>query len=254
MVSKMSTLHQQSDASAATLGEAVRLSVIIPCTPLDLEVGDLVKSLLANVKVEEVVLVGDSVEPIPPTPRLRILPSTASRAERLNLGAASTHGNALWFLHADSRLLETTVDCGVAALREHPSALLYFNLRFTGSRFTLMRLTELGVMLRSHLLRLPFGDQGFLGTKQTFLELGSYPEEAPFGEDHLLVWRAHQTGVPVLSTGASLETSPRKYQKHGWLAVTVTHIYNTAAQAIPELFKLISSRFGTIQRIFKGSR
>lgn len=237
----MSPLHQQTDDYADIVGGAVRLSIIIPCTPLDRELGDLVKSLLVHTGIAEILLVGEPIAPLPSSPRLRIIPSTASRAERLNLGAASAHGNSFWFLHADSRLLETTVTRGIAALQKHPYALLYFNLRFAGSRLSLMRLTEFGVRLRSHLLHLPFGDQGFLAAAHTFIELGKYSETAPFGEDHLLVWRAHQRGVPVLSTGASLETSPRKYQEYGWASVTLTHVYKTAIQALPELGNLLRS-------------
>ena len=71
-----------------------------------------------------------------------------------------------------------------------------------------------------------------------FFSLGGFPEDAPYGEDHLLAWRAHQQGVPLRCTGARLRTSARKYGERGWLRTTARHVYLTYRQALPEAARL----------------
>lgn len=156
------------------------------------------------------------------------------RAGQMNAGARSALGERLWFLHADSRLAATTFPALLRSVREHPDGLLYADLVFARDATPLTTLNQAGAWARSRLLGLPFGDQGFCLTKSAFESLGGYPEDAPYGEDHLLVWRARQSGRAVRPIRAPLLTSARKYRDRGWLNTTCLHVGRTVAQAWPQ--------------------
>jgi hypothetical protein len=69
--------------------------------------------------------------------------------------------------------------------------------------------------------------------RRCFLVLKGFDEQASYGEDHLLVWAAHRAGLPLRQIPSTLETSARKYAKHGWLSTTIMHWWLTVAQAWP---------------------
>jgi hypothetical protein len=81
---------------------------------------------------------------------------------------------------------------------------------------------------------MPFGDQGFCIRRRDWQALGGFPEAAPYGEDHLFVWKARRAGLPVRPLGLTLLTSARKYRDHGWLRTTARHFLLTYAQAWPQ--------------------
>jgi len=168
--------------------------------------------------------------------------SSVGRAVQMNRGASKACGASLLFLHVDSRLSESGIDALVQSLKLFPTDLLYFDLKFPDQSSFLMRLNQWGVYFRSHILGLPFGDQGLCLKRDLFLDLGGYNESAAYGEDHLLVWTARRKGVRLKCTGAFLETSARKYQQHGWLKITLRHIILTVFQAVPQLILLIKER------------
>jgi hypothetical protein len=171
-----------------------------------------------------------------------ILARGGSRASSMNSAAMAAKGAHLWFVHAD-----TVIDAeGLARLRSRlapgQEALWYFDLRFDGG--FAMRLTEFGVLFRSRVLGLPFGDQALCLPAATFREIGGYDEAAPYGEDHLLVWAARREGVPLRPVGHPVTTSARKYREHGWLRTTGMHLALTAKQALPAWLGLLRQRTG----------
>ncbi len=175
--------------------------------------------------------------------------TTRGRAIQMNHGAMLAQSEYLLFLHADSRLSDSAVQQLLKTLDAYPEALLYFNLKFRDQSFLLMQLNSWGVYFRSHLLGIPFGDQGFCLPQTLFRELKGFNEEAAYGEDHLLVWAARRQGILLRCTGAEIETSARKYREQGWLRVTVRHLWLTLKQAIPQLLLLLKDR---ISKCCKG--
>ncbi len=161
--------------------------------------------------------------------------STPGRANQMNKGAESAKGEYLWFLHADTRLTHDAMAFLMKAMSKHGRALHYFNLKFNSDGPWIMWINAFGVWIRSHLFRLPFGDQGFLLKLSLFVELGGYNVLATYGEDHLLIWKAYQTDIPVVCVGGALITSARKYRVNGWLRTTLKHLYFTYKQALPQL-------------------
>ena len=179
------------------------ISIIIPVGPEENELEALWEDLRPIEKEAELIVVRGS-----------------SRAKQLNIGAQKATRDFLWFLHADSRFSHNTLEALLRSLSNNPHALHYFNLRFLPDGPPQMWINEIGCWIRSRLMGLPFGDQGFCLSRINFERIGGFPEEAPYGEDHLFVWRAHQHGVPLKSTGATLKTSARKYQEQGWFHTT----------------------------------
>lgn len=168
---------------------------------------------------------------------VRLILSDAGRARQLNAGAQISSGELLWFLHADSRLSANAVTSVLKAVASDQGDLHYLNLYFFDGPLG-MSLNTAGVWIRSHVIRIPFGDQGLLTSRRTFERLGGFPENAPFGEDHLFVWRARQLGVRLRCTEGWLGTSARKYAKNGWAATTLMTLRHTVKQAVPEFINM----------------
>lgn len=160
------------------------------------------------------------------------------RACQLNEGARKAERGFLWFLHADSRIEQSSLESLLQSLNGDPEALHYFDLRFLKEGPSLMRLNEIGCRIRSRLMDLPFGDQGFSLSRENFERIGGFPEEVPYGEDHVFVWRARQNRIRVRSTNSPLQTSARKYREQGWWRTTRLHWQMWRRQARPEREKL----------------
>ncbi len=215
------------------------LSVIVPLAPGETEWPSLVQQLAALPAGSEIILVAAD-----DTPRLapqawparlhyRVCRSAPGRARQQNLGASVARGEWLWFLHADSRLRADTLHELQRFIDQRSDALGWFTLVFRHDGPRLTMLNALGANWRARWLGLPFGDQGLLLPRARFEALHGFDEQAPYGEDHLLVWAARRAGLPLRHIPAVLETSARKYAKHGWLGTTLRHWRLTAAQAWP---------------------
>lgn len=235
----------------------LKLSVIVPLAPGEDAWRRLVPDLTALMQSQsfpaersnalgissEVLFAGPSKpEGLPST--VRWVDAPKGRGRQMNAAAATAGGEYLWFLHADSRLPVGTFHRLLASLEEAPKALHYFDLSFGHEADRWERLNAYGAWLRSRVLYLPFGDQGFCLSRDSFTRLGGFPEDARYGEDHLLVWAALRQGVAVKPVGARLVTSPRKYRERGWLKTTLMHQYLTYKQALPEAVKLVRERLG----------
>lgn len=103
-----------------------------------------------------------------------------------------------------------------AALSSAPHARHYFDLAFLRDGLRFMPLNALGTRVRSHWLGMPFSDQRFAIRHAAFHSLGGFDESAPYGEDHLFVWRARRAGITVRATGSTLRTSARHRVRRGY--------------------------------------
>ncbi len=148
-----------------------------------------------------------------------IVSPEGTRAKSLNAGAAKAQNELLWFLHADSRVTKENILALDKALQQKPDAMHYFNLAFDDKG--LHGLNAWGANIRSSLLAMPYGDQGFCISKKLFDEVGGYPEDVPYGEDLLFVRRARNNGIRINRVPSKLTTSARKYREQGWLKLTL---------------------------------
>lgn len=227
------------------------LAVIVPVAPGDTAWVRLMADLKRLPLESEILFVGPELPPKPlkhvfdnlaSSRNVRWLYSPKGRGRQLNAGVKATQKPYLWFLHADSRLTELALPALEQSLQLQPDALHYFNLAFLNDGPALTAINTVGVWLRTHLLGLPFGDQGFCLARQIFETLGGFREDTSYGEDHLLVWQARTQRISLRCTGALIRTSARKYQEYGWCATTLNHLVLTAKQALPEWLNLLKKR------------
>ena len=176
-------------------------------------------------------MVGTMAKPPLTFPKhFRWIQSEQGRARQMNAGAHLAQGEYLLFLHADSRVPSQAFTALERSLAAEPSALHYSNMRFAHDGPWLIHLNSIGVWIKSHLLNIPFGDQGFCLQRAVFEKLGGFDESVLFGEDHFFLWKARHKGIPVRCTGAWITTSARKYREQGWLKTTALHVSATIKQ------------------------
>lgn len=225
---------------------AARLTVVVPVGRDETAWVELLESLREHLPSgSEVIVSGVEEEPASfglfgKREGWRWRCSRPGRAPQMNDAAFDASGDVLWFLHADSHLPVDAVPRVFEHFRDSPNAISYFGLRFyDGPRW--LRLNEIGVELRCQIFGLPFGDQGFFLSRETFERLGGFDETTLYGEDHLLIWAAKRSGVPIQRINMDIGTSGRKYAKRGWLRTTARHLWLTARQAIPAALRFRSS-------------
>jgi hypothetical protein len=174
-----------------------------------------------------------------PSINVREISEGMGRAAQMNAAARIATGSQLWFIHADTRVSSDTVRALFLSLTRAQDRLHYADLKFLSEGVHLMKINEIGTWVRSRFLGMPFGDQGICIQKNLFYKIGAYLENLPYGEDHVFVWRARQSGIALKSIGAPIYTSARKYREQGWFRTTVQHVVLTYMQAWPEFWRLV---------------
>lgn len=225
------------------------VSVIIPVGPYEKQIPQvLLQDLNALSADTEVIFVGcnsdaqaELFESLPST--YQHMYASAGRAQQMNKGADAATGQFLWFLHLDSQFKPELIQQLFENLHLYPDALHYNLLAFSELSDAPMGINAVGANLRSKVLGVPFGDQGFAMAKDLFFQVGCYPENVAYGEDHLFVWHARQFGLRLIVNPHYLLSSPRKYQQQGWFKLTFKYQYLWLRQALPEALKLIKQRY-----------
>ena len=162
-----------------------------------------------------------------------IVSTEGSRAKSLNAGAAKANRDYLWFLHADSHLSAENFSVLEKIIAAKSNDLNYFDLEYVEPG--LFRLNAFFANIRSYVFSLPYGDQGFFLSKETFEKIGKYPEDVVFGEDLLFVRIAKKKAVKLNRIPSKLYTSARKYKQQGWLKLTLlrqVQMYKLLSQKI----------------------
>lgn len=210
------------------------ISVVIPIGPGDLSWLELLDRWPQSKHIKEIIF--SAVVPAPADwvswqkkfnfPLLWIHGNKAGRATQQNIGFNQSAGACIWFLHCDSEVTAKNVDRLVEAIEENRSGLFYFDLKFSTS-WPLMWINEIGAWIRCRYWGLPFGDQGFCLSRQSFQELGLFNENLKMGEDLELALRCQFHSYPLIAVGSRLQTSARKYIDNGWWRTTRLHVAAT---------------------------
>jgi rSAM/selenodomain-associated transferase 2 len=140
----------------------------------------------------------------------RTIAAPSGRASQMNAGAATAKGDALLFLHADTRLPENADALVINALSSSRRAWGRFDVRFTNGALPLVAWT---MNVRSRLTGIATGDQAMFPTRKAFESVGGFPEIALM-EDIALSARLKRISRSAC-VSARVTTSPRRWQKHG---------------------------------------
>jgi len=205
------------------------LSVVVPVGPKDSTWEALATQLPAGIEViwaigqRDIEEFRNKLELLRAGENNKIVTSEPGRANQMNEGTKEASGKLVWYLHADSLIYAETLKA-LASFKHNENQIGYFDLRFHDGS-ALMRITEVGVLLRCWLINLPFGDQGLVVPKNVFNAVGGFPE-GTIGEDLIFVRKASLKGVKIVRVKAPIGTSARKYTGN-WLKTTFSHIYWT---------------------------
>ena len=132
-----------------------------------------------------------------------VLHSPCGRATQMNIGAAQAQGEALVFLHADTRLPDDADLQILAALQQRRWG--RFDIQLSGDSW-MLTVIAFFMNIRSRLSGIATGDQVLFIDKYTFVAVGSFPEQ-PLMEDIELCKRLKRKGRPhclrakVISSG-----------------------------------------------------
>jgi len=193
------------------------ISVIIPL----LNEGEgplaLIEELTDTKGVEVILVEGMGLEEdfqlLQNIPGITLLQAQPPRSNQLNLGAQQAKGEFLFFLHADSTLPLGWTDEIQRLLSDPKIALGAFSFSIDRVGWA-AKLYQGGANLRSRLLQLPYGDQGFFLTKEKFKQMGGF-EPIPIMEDYCLAKKARHWGR-VATSPLPIFTSARRYKNLGF--------------------------------------
>jgi rSAM/selenodomain-associated transferase 2 len=145
-----------------------------------------------------------------------VLNAPRGRAVQMNSGAAAATGDALLFLHADTRLPENAARLVLDGLQRH--AWGRFDVRFDEGGWLL--LVALMMNARSRLTGIATGDQAMFMARAVFEAAGGFPPIALM-EDVALSARLKKLGRPVC-LAARVTTSGRRWRQHGlWRTIVL---------------------------------
>jgi rSAM/selenodomain-associated transferase 2 len=147
-----------------------------------------------------------------------VVESPPGRAHQLNRGAELATGEILLFVHGDT-LLPSGFGAEVMRVLDGASiAAGAFPVRLDEPGLT-CRLIERGVNWRSKALQLPYGDQALFMARDTFRDLGGYPNQ-PLMEDYVLVRAVRRLGRIGLARKPVI-TSARRWRSLGPVRTTL---------------------------------
>jgi rSAM/selenodomain-associated transferase 2 len=200
----------------------VRLSVVIPALDEAERIADAVASARAP-EVEVLVVDGgssDDTAALAESAGARVIRSARGRAHQLEVGARAASGDALLFLHADTRLPAGYERAVLRALQDPAVAGGAFRLRFD-RRTRSLRWIERAARLRAAWLGLPYGDQALFLRRDTLRAIGGIPQ-VPIGEDLDLVRAIRRRGRLMLLPQEAV-TSARRYLARGPWRTALRH-------------------------------
>lgn len=198
----------------------VTISIIIPVLHEENRIIELVRALSAHEEMEIIVVDGDSQASTITVLEdsfqgVVALRSEPGRAVQMNAGAKVATGDVLLFVHADTALPKDGLTAVRQVLENGFARCGAFELEFCPASLA-GKIVGQWAGLRSRLDRRPYGDQAQFFTAQLFHELGGFAP-LPIMEDVELMGRAVRAGAMPCIVPLKVKTSPRRYDREGWL-------------------------------------
>jgi rSAM/selenodomain-associated transferase 2 len=206
--------YEQADGGGGKVSRLI--SVIIPCLNEAAIARDRLLTLQSlRREGHELILVdGESGDATPQIARPlvdRVETAPAGRAGQMNLGARVARGEALWFLHLDSRPPARAAEAVLQATLDG-SGWGRFDVRLDGAA-PMFRVIERMMNLRSRLTGMVTGDQALFVRRDLFTRVGGFPEIALM-EDLGISRRLKRIASPVCLSQRVLVSS-RRWQRDG---------------------------------------
>lgn len=107
----------------------------------------------------------------------KVVNSQPGRAKQMNAGAAQANGQTLLFLHADTELPTSAVECVHQALSGNLHHWGRFDVCITGQHW-MLRVVGHMMNLRSRWSGIATGDQAMFMTRMVFNSVGGFPDQA----------------------------------------------------------------------------
>ncbi len=190
------------------------LSVVIPALNAG---GTLGACLAAADEADEIVVVdggsSDDTAAIAERSGARVIRSARGRGAQLHAGALAAKGDWLLFLHADTLLAPGWREAASLHIASRRGSAAYFRFRLNSEDWR-ARIVEKAVALRSAILKLPYGDQGLLISRNLYDDIGGF-KALPLMEDVELVRRIGRGRLRSLPVDAV--TSAERWHRDGWL-------------------------------------
>ncbi len=210
------------------------ISVIIPTHDEASHLPATLESIAGNPAAHEVLVVdagsGDGTGELARTMGARVqLNVRRQRAFQMNAGAMQARGDALLFLHADTRLAPTALNQIESALREPDVVGGGFARRYD-SRSLFLRATCLLAEVRSRLSGWFLGDQAIFVRREMFTALGGFRELDLF-EDLDFSRRMRREGQ-VVTLRPPVVSSARRFTLRGPLRTTLSDFKLTLLYAL----------------------
>lgn len=145
-----------------------------------------------------------------------VIPSAPGRARQMNAGAGHAAGDALLFLHIDTRLPEGWQQQVIAGL-QGTHAWGRFDVRISG-RARMLKVVACMMNARSRMTGIATGDQAMFMTRAAFSAVGGFPDQ-PLMEDIEMSKRLLRLSRPACLHG-KVTTSGRRWESRGvWTTI-----------------------------------
>jgi rSAM/selenodomain-associated transferase 2 len=218
------------------------VSVIIPTLNEAENIGAVIEAVRRAKPNEVIVVDGGSTDATAELARqagATVLISPRGRGAQQRVGAEHARGEALLFLHADTKLPANYLDV-VAKILGHADVAggaFRFKLDEPGVRF---RWIERLVDWRCRFFELPYGDQAIFVRADVLKRIGGYPA-LPIMEDYELVDRLKKVGRIEVAQAEAV-TSARRWRRLGALNAALTNIECLAAYKLGVSAETIARR------------
>jgi rSAM/selenodomain-associated transferase 2 len=194
------------------------LSVIIPTLNEEKTLSATLSRLRAVPQVKEIIVVDggskDRTRDVAHCHGCRVLNGVAGRGAQLRRGAGEAHGDVILMLHADTWLPPEAGRAALNCLRDGTVVGGGFWKVFRNPSL-LMRTSRPNCALRLLTSHRVMADQALFVRREVLAEIGGVPD-MPLMEEFELCKRLRRAGRLALA-GATVSTSPRRFQRHGVL-------------------------------------
>jgi len=193
----------------------MKISVIVPALNEEKTIAASLRALMPLAPHEIIIVDGGSRDrtlDICKSFDVKILTAERGRARQMNLGARQATGEAVLFLHADTRLPETALSDIGTALADPRCLGGRFDVELEGSH-PMLKIVGALINYRSRATRIGTGDQAIFVRRAVFGRIGGYPD-IPFMEDVALCRALKRLGV-VACLRSRVVTSGRRWESDG---------------------------------------